>query len=118
MAGLTALRDHLASPRPVNLLRSSLFISIVSLLLLTGYASEVFCGCHDEHHLEMAEHGESAPAEGDDCKCVCHQAVSDFSGPPVQTEAVFRTVRAVVRHADEFPPDAVPLGIDHPPQIA
>jgi hypothetical protein len=23
-----------------------------------------------------------------------------------------------VAHADEFPPDAVPLGIDHPPQIA
>jgi hypothetical protein len=114
---LTAESEHLACPR-LKFLRSSLLISLVSLLVLSGYASELFCNCHDEHRQEMTEHGKSGPAKGDDCKCICHQAVSNVSSAPMQTGAMHCTVQAVVRHVDEFPPDAVPLGIDHPPQLA
>jgi len=102
----------------LKILRSSLLISLVSLLVLTGYASEMFCDCDDEHRHEMTEHGESVPAEGDDCQCICHQSVSNLSGASVQAGAVLCAVQSAVRHADEFPPDAVPRGIDHPPQLA
>jgi hypothetical protein len=118
LAPLTALPNPLASPRFVTLLRSSLLISLVSLLVFSGYASEFFCDCHHEHGQEMTEHGQPSPANGDGCQCVCHQAVSDVLIAPPQTEAAVCTVQAVIRHADEFPPDAVPLGIEHPPQIA
>lgn len=112
---LTVLHDHIASAH-LNLLRSSLFISILSVLLLTGYASEIFCDCHDGHQQEMTEHGKSTPTTGDDCQCSCHQMVSDVSAAPVQLEAVLCVALETVRHADQFPPDAVPLGIEYPPQ--
>ena len=114
---LTAPHNHLTSAR-LKVLRSSLFISILSLLILTGYASGIFCDCHDGPQQEMTGHGKSAPATGDDCQCLCHQMVSDVSGLPVQLGAVLCVVLETVQHADQFPPDAVPLGIDHPPQIA
>jgi hypothetical protein len=102
----------------VTFLRSSLLISLVSLLVLTGYANEIFCDCQDEHRQEMTEHGKSDPSKGDDCQCICHQVFSNVSSAPMQTVALFCAVQMLARLTDEFPPDAVPLGIDHPPQLA
>jgi hypothetical protein len=102
----------------LNFLRSSLLISLVSLFVLTGYANEAFCDCHERHPAEQTGHGDSFPPDGGDCQCICHQVFSNVSGAPVQTGSFAGEVQAVVPQADEFPPDAVPPGIDHPPQLA
>ena len=114
---LTVPHGNLPSTR-LKFLRSSLFLSIISLLLLTGYASEIFCDCHGGHSQEMTEHGDSTPATGDDCQCVCHQMISDVFAAPMQLRKLLSATLDAVPHTDQFPPDAVPLGIEYPPQRA
>lgn len=107
----------------LRFLRSNLFIAIVSLLVVTGYGFDLFgeC-CADERH-EYVEHGKSAPNDqapggNDGCQCICHQVVPPISLEPVQMAVAVFVAADFVAHADEFPPDAVPLGIDYPPQLA
>ena len=112
-----------AAPRPLpvpllSFLRSNLFIAIVSLFVLTGYGLEVFGECCSHREPQgQAEHHEKAPGNGDNCQCLCHQTISPISTAPLVVAAAVFTLGNLVAHADEFPPDAVPLGIEHPPQI-
>ena len=103
----------------MSFLRSSLFIAIVSLLVLTGYGLDALGDCCAHHEPQgSAEHGENAPGTGDDCQCLCHQAISPFAVESVRlADRVFMPATFLAL-AEEFPPDAVPLGIDHPPQLA
>ena len=103
---------------PLNRLRSNLLIAIVSLFVLTGYGLEVFGECCSHREGQgQAEHHEKAPGQGDDCQCLCHQIISPIATEPLAVAVAVFTLGNLVAHADEFPPDAVPLGIEHPPQI-
>ena len=104
---------------PLSFLRSNLFIAIVSLFVLMGYGLEVFGECCSHRELQgQAEHHEKAPGQGDDCQCLCHQTLSTITTTPLAVAVAVFTPGNLVAHADEFPPDVVPLGIDYPPQLA
>ena len=67
--------------------------------------------------------GQSAPNDQtpdgeDDCQCLCQKIVTPLTVAPTQVADALFVPAAFVAHADEFPPDAVPLGIDYPPQLA
>ena len=107
----------------LKLFRSSLFIAIVSLLVLTGYGFDLFCDCCAHREPGQAEHGKSAPndqnsGDGDGCQCICHQIVTPLTPEPMRVAEAAFVPSDFVAHADEFPPDAVPRGIDYPPQLA
>ena len=104
-------------------LRSSLFIAIVSLFVLTGYGFDLFGDCCSHHQQSPVEHGKSVPDEqtpvkDDGCQCICHQIISPLTTEPVRVADAGFTPASFVAHPDEFPPDAVPVGIDYPPQLA
>ena len=98
-------------------------MAIVSVLVITGYAFDVLdYDCHGENQ-EQTTHGKApsgkdAPAEKGNCQCLCHQIFTiQMSAPAcIPCDAPRNADYSVQR--DEFPPDAVPLGIEHPPQIA
>ncbi len=108
----------------LKFLRSKLFIAIVSLFVLTGYGFDVLdYNCDDTNQVQMdhakGQPGKKAPRQQNEGgKCICHQI---FTGVEVQGLSVVPRMFApadYVGHTDEFPPDAVPLGIDYPPQLA
>ena len=98
-------------------------MAIVSVFVLTACAVDVFGDCCGRDESAQAEHCDCAPKDqapdnGDDCQCFCHVILTPLTAGPVwAAHAVFVPVEFVAQ-TDEFPPDAVPLGIDHPPQIA
>ena len=100
------------------MLRSSLFIAIVSLFVLTGYARDVFGECRAHHAEARTEHGGKTSGKPDDCQCLCHQIISPLTPEPVGAVAAVQLPETFLAHPDEFPPDAVPRGIDVPPQLA
>lgn len=104
-------------------LRSSLFIAIVSLFILTGYAHGVFGVCCGHEKQEQTQSAKTAPAKETphktgECQCLCHQVISHLTAEPVRVAAGAIMPMVLKMHPDEFPPDAVPLGIDYPPQLA
>ncbi len=107
----------------MSFLRSILFAAIVSLLVLTGYGSDVLdYGCagekQDQTSHSQQHSGKTAPLKKDDCQCLCHQIYAPHTAAPVRVAPASLTPAELAAHADEFPPDAVPLGIDYPPQFA
>jgi hypothetical protein len=100
----------------LHFLRSTILTVIVSLFVFAGYARGVCGGCCEHRKQGQSEH-DQAPASSNDCQCVCHEPISPAMSVSMPTiEATFVSTGGFV-HADEFPPDAVPLGIDHPPQL-
>jgi len=107
----------------VSFLRSSLLAIIVSLLALTAYGFDMFGDCCGHRQQVQSEHcktpaDNTAPCKDDNCQCVCHGIISPFDGGLLRATDVAFVITELVRHADEIPPDAVPLGIDHPPQLS
>ena len=107
----------------MRFLRSNLIIAIVSLFVLTGYGFDLFGDCCSHPEQAQVEHGNSGPkgqpsGSGDGCQCVCHQVIIPLSLDPMRVAFADVVSTDFVAHADEFPPDAVPLGIDYPPQLA
>ena len=108
-----------------SLFRISVLLALVAVLALGGYAvGQVEC-CHSEKtsHGEKTSQGEShhdsTNATADDgCRCVCH--VGDIFHPtaPLSVGQKLISVTVYSLHWGAFPPDAVPLGIDYPPQLA
>ena len=83
-----------------------------------GYAQDVACGCENSSAIEQAESHETGCDSKVSCLCVCQQPVVQFSvvfeeGPVVSNHQVER-----LPVEDEFPADALSIGIDYPPQIA
>lgn len=104
-------------------LRSSFFIAIVSLFVLTGYSWTALADCCRHESQAAAKHALSAPlkqapADADDCQCLCHQAISHLTGESLRLEQTVLLRQAHLARRDEFPPDALPLGIDYPPQLS
>ena len=102
----------------LKFLRSKILIVIASVFILTGYAHAVIDRCCDEKQTERAGHGKSAPVEDDGCQCLCHKVFSNVSPTPVRLPVLTLILQTVRWPEGEFPPDAVPLGIDYPPQLA
>ncbi len=108
---------------PLNRLHSNLGIAIVSLFVLTGYGFDLFGDCCAWEKQVQTQSGKTAPGKkapgkSDDCQCICHQVISHSSVEPLRVAAVLIVTAEFVALPDEFPPDAVPLGIDYPPQLA
>jgi hypothetical protein len=128
----------------VTFLRSSLCILIVSLLVLTGYAQRIAGSCCADEMSSwqspegqllkqvdfpaaqdtlapQPEHTHPAPvnrAVGDSCcQCMCHQVFSPFGTEAVRVGEAALFVKERFAHVNEFPPDALPLGIEYPPQL-
>jgi hypothetical protein len=55
---------------------------------------------------------------GDHCQCVCHQPISSATTAGLLLEGSAAPVVAQIVDPSRFPPDALPAGIDHPPQLA
>jgi hypothetical protein len=102
---------------PLNLFRSSLFVAIVSLFVLTGYAGAVMDQCCTNEKQELVSHDNSAPSNDDGCQCLCHKILTNALPKTVGLPVLAPTFQ-VYFLSDEFPPDAVSKGIDHPPQLA
>ncbi len=110
-------------PRPVSFLRSNLLIVIVSLCVATGYAHEILDACCEGQRQEQAAQGrtpadKNAPAQDDGCQCLCHQFFTAQAVLPLSAAPAIYGPADFVAQRDEFPPEAVPLGIDYPPQLA
>ena len=108
-------------------LRSSFFIAIVSLWVLSGYGIALLGDCCDHHRdaqgQQEVENENSAPddqhdGDGDGCQCICHTVTTVLTLEPVwATDAAFVETDFVAPR-DDTPPDAMPRGIDYPPQLA
>ena len=115
------------SVRLVGRLRSNFFIAIVSLWVLSGYGIVLLGDCCDHHEHAQVQHetGAGSPAQGDqdsgdgdDCQCVCHIVTTALMLEPVwAADAAFVETDLLVPR-DDSPPDAMPRGIDYPPQLA
>jgi hypothetical protein len=107
----------------VSRLRSSLFVAIISLLVLTGYGFDLFGDCCSHPPQSQEEHGNSAPdhqTPGSDegCQCICHQIATPVAIDPVRVAVAWLGGSDFIVAPNEIPPDAVPLGIEYPPQLA
>ena len=108
-------------------LRSSFYIAIVSLFVLTGYGSDLFGDCCAHHEHAQVEHGEEqggsaphdqTPSSGEACQCICHMIITPLMPEPVWVADAAFVQADFMAARDEFPPDAEPQGIDIPPQLA
>lgn len=107
----------------VRFLRSSFLVAIISLLVFAGYGFGFMGDCCSAKQQGQEQGGayflaQHHPGESDHCHCVCHQIT------PLVVVELERTVTVRLGASDslvlpdEVPPDAVPLGIEHPPQLA
>jgi hypothetical protein len=102
----------------VSFLRTRVFAILIALLTLGGYGYELYA--HAAPKCEStAEHQHSNSDEKGGCHhCTCH------CSPPVMANidrvVAFQAPTFVGYAATrgEILPDAVPVGIDHPPQLA
>ena len=99
-------------------------MAIVSVFVLAGFGVDLFGDCCGRHEQEQAEHGGCAPDDhgqapdkGAGCQCICHVVLTPLTAETVWAADVAFVPTGFLTHTDEFPPDAVPLGIEHPPQI-
>lgn len=113
--------------RVFHLLRTPLILAILAALVLCGYTANV-ADCYltanttESQHAACGDHHESEGSSESNacqtaCQCVCHSgyALEPVFQVQVSTEAA--AIGAYALPTGQFPPDAVPLGIDYPPQI-
>ena len=110
-------------PRPVRLFHSNLLIAILSLFVFTGFTHDVLGSCCEGKKQELAAQGQTTPgknipAQNNNCQCLCHQFFTAHAVTALSAAPVICAPANFVAHADEFPPDAVPVGIEVPPQLA
>jgi len=78
--------------------------------------------CLGEQGLQTAQiegtHSEGSPAQDDGCQCVCHQIVIPGAVEIVKVAGLVLVSEDSQAVTDEVAPDAVPLGIEYPPQVA
>lgn len=101
----------------MHLLRANLFCILIAAIVFAGYAAEL-CGACDD--LKPAAVSESQHKDTGDhtCQCLCHQIfVQERNNAPVVVGELVESGVVFPELAD-IPPDTIPLGIDHPPQLA
>ncbi len=95
----------------------------VALLVAAGYGWSLSgqC-CLGERGAQTAQiegaYSDESPAQDDGCQCVCHQIVFHGAVEIVKVAGLVRLSEDAPAVADEVAPDALPLGIEHPPQVA
>ena len=102
----------------LSLLRSKLFVAIVSLFVLTGYAHAVSGRCCADAKPGQIQHGKPGSTKNHRCQGLCHQIFSNDSAEPVLLPVVALVSQARVCPGKRFLPDTEPQRIDHPPQLA
>lgn len=107
----------------MSFLRSSIIVAIISLFVFTGYAADVLdYTCDGERQEQAAKSkplpGKTAPVGNDGCQCLCHQIFATDVVEPIRVGSANVEVSDFLLPRDEFPPDAMPRGIDYPPQLA
>ena len=107
---------------PLNFFRTRLFAAIVALLVLGGFSHDVWGRIVDhDHEMTAPAHSNGEPAsEGD--QGAGHHATSHSHALTVvfNDEPCFHggVLCGLIRVREDSPPDAVPRGIDVPPQLA
>ncbi len=87
-----------------------------------GYGADLFGDCCSHREQTQVEHGKTAPhkqapSKEDGCQCICHHSVTPMTIGPVCVSG--SPVGAnVFASSNEVAPDAVPIGIEYPPQLA
>ena len=95
---------------------------IVALFVLMGFGWSMSGQCCHEDAQSMSVQvqvagTEHSPAADDGCQCVCHQVFSQPFTEPVKAAGLAMLSGQSLVLVDEVPPDAVPLGIEYPPQV-
>ncbi len=98
-------------------------MAVVSVFVLAACGIDVLGDCCGRGGSAQADHcgcapGEQTPENSDDCQCFCHVNLTPITTQPLWVAGAVFVPVDFAPQADELPPDAVPLGIDHPPQIA
>ena len=106
----------------MGLFRSSIFVAFVSLFILTGYGLDVLDYCCENDGREEVSHKDQLnkgnPVKKGECQCICHQTfIGRFSEPVRSVPFALRAIE-YLDPADEIAPDAMPLGIEYPPQLS
>jgi hypothetical protein len=102
----------------------AIIIIIVSLASsVSGHGMACADECGDARQQTVIQHesggGGMIPSElPHGCNCVCHHPAPLVAEIPVAFSSATPAPLMLAGHAGEFPPDAVPAGIDHPPQLA
>lgn len=100
----------------LHLLRSNLFCILVAAIIFAGYGAALSGACDD---LKPTAVSESQKDAGDhSCQCLCHQI---FVQERIKSPGVvggLEEAGLVFPELADIPPDAIPFGIDHPPQLA
>jgi len=99
-------------------LRTRLFAVLIALLVLAGYGHQIYAHAMPSH-ADSAEHQHSDAEETSGCHhCTCHCS-------PVMLASLERTITfqvptfvGYIAARGEIAPESIPLGIDHPPQLA
>ena len=102
----------------MSFLRTRVFAILIALLTMGSYGYELYTHAMPTHEIE-AEHQHSSSEETGDCHhCICHCS-------PVMLVSFDRTIpfqvpafKGYVVAQGEDAPETVPVGIDHPPQLA
>lgn len=87
-----------------------------------GYGADLLGDCCSHREQTQVEHGKAAPhkqapSKEDGCQCVCHQLATPMTVEPVRVSGLPVEADAFVS-SNEVPPDAEPIGIEYPPQLA
>jgi len=107
----------------VAFLRSSFLLPFVCLLVLTGYTVQLFDDCCESRASAKVEQVKASkeqkqPDESHHCECLCHQIFTASGSTSVTVTRADLVAVELLVCVNEFPPDALPLGIDYPPQLS
>lgn len=101
----------------LHLLRARIPAIIIAAIVSLCYAESAF-GCCDDVKAPAAVAQSGADGGDHVCQCLCHQFFPNESiSSPVVISKLAEPV-LVFRELADIPPDPIPLGIDHPPQLA
>ena len=99
-------------------MRSPLFALLIGLLVAGGYAHEFWMHATPTHECK-AEHQHSNSEEQGGCHhCTCHCSQPMAASFERTTAFQVPTLVGDVAAYGEYAPETVPVGIDHPPQLA
>ncbi len=102
----------------VSFLRTRVFAILFALLTLGGYGYEICAHAMPEPESSV-EHQHSLPSDQGACHhCTCHCSPTVMANVERLLTIQPRMLAGYAVDRGQFAPDAVPIGIDHPPQLA
>jgi hypothetical protein len=107
----------------LHLFRSRVLSTLAAVLVLLGSAAILNGACCSGAdrgagcNARDTSHSSEQKADGD-CVCLCHQASAEEQVFDSFLRFCFRQTEIAFADVAGFPPDAIPFGIDHPPQLS